>query len=180
MYRSIDDEKLKLTPQKINQDLKRKVMQLEFGPVMAYAMFLTMGVVIILSLFLGFGYRLPPLVKIIVSLLLLIGEVVVIAYLYKRYAARYFAWVKAGKYHVVKATLSSMALHGSRGTYWFLSAPRIPFDNALYFGSFEPYYADPTELTRTAEGDEYWLVIFDEEPNRPRTIYRVDTYSWRG
>ena len=31
-----------------------------------------------------------------------------------------------------------------------------------------------------AEGDEYYLVIFDEEPNRPRVIYRVDTYDWRG
>ena len=30
------------------------------------------------------------------------------------------------------------------------------------------------------EGDEYWLVVFDEEPTRPRMIYRVDTYDWRG
>ena len=180
MYRSADNEKLKLTPQKVNQDMKKKIAQTTVNPVLAYSMLIVAGGAIFLSLFLGLGYKLPGAVKAIGTLLILAAVVAVVVYLFKRSASKYLAWVKAGKYHVEKATLSSMALHGSQGIYWFLKTPRVPFDNALYFGSFEPYYAEPTELTRITEGDEYWLVVFDEEPTRPRMIYRVDTYDWRG
>lgn len=180
MYHYGDNEKLKLTPQKINTDLKRRVGQDHVNPTLACMMLVTLGVVIMLSLFWGFGHKLPAAVQIGVTALVFLATAVFFARWFKRSASRYRAWVKDGKYHVVKGTLSSMSLHGSQGPYWFLRTPRVPFDNALYFGSFEPYYAEPTELTRITEGDEYYLVIFDEEPNRPRVIYRVDTYDWRG
>ncbi len=180
MYRSTDNEKLKLTPQKINLDMKRKIAQTTVNPVLAYSMLIVAGAAILLSLFLGLGYKLPSAVKIIGTMLILAAVAVIVVYMFKRSASKYLAWVKAGKYHIVKATLSSMALHGSQGVYWFLRTPRVPFDNALYFGSLEPYYAEPGELTRITEGDEYWLVVFDEEPTCPRMIYRVDTYDWRG
>ena len=35
MYRSTDNEKLKLTPQKVNQDMKRKIAQTTVNPVLA-------------------------------------------------------------------------------------------------------------------------------------------------
>ena len=180
MYRSEDNEKLKLTPQRIHSDMKRKVGQTGVNLVMAYSTLIVGGATILLSLFLGLGYRLPSAVQVIGVLLIGTAVVAVIIRLYKRLASRYVSWIKTGKYHVVKATLSSMALHGSQGPYWFLRSHRVPFDNALYFGSFEPYYAEPNELTRISEGDEYLLVVFDEEPNRPRMIYRADTYDWRG
>ena len=109
-----------------------------------------------------------------------IGAVICIGYIYKRSMGKYNGWAKEGKYHVVKATLGRTILQGYQGLYWFLKKPRVPFDNAFYFGDYEPYYAEEDELTRVTEGDEYYLVIFDEEPNRPRVIYRVDTYDWRG
>ena len=180
MYRNVDNEKLKLTPQKIHTDISLKVKQTVTRPVMGYSMLIVAGAVIPLSLFWGFGYKLPAAVQLTVTALAVAAIVAIIVRLYKRSAARYVAWAKAGKYHIEKATLSSMALHGSQGPYWFLRSPRVPFDNALYFGSYEPYYAEPGELTRINEGDEYFLVVFDEEPNRPRVIYRVDTYDWRG
>ena len=36
------------------------------------------------------------------------------------------------------------------------------------------------EISELCANNGVKLVIFDEEPNRPRVIYRVDTYSWRG
>ena len=180
MHHYGDNEKFKLTPQKVNSDLKRHIGRDALVPTVVFSMLVVAGAAIVLAVFLSLTKQLFPALRVGISALIAIGAVICIGYIYKRSMGKYNGWAKEGKYHVVKATLGRTILQGYQGLYWFLKKPRVPFDNAFYFGDYEPYYAEEDELTRVTEGDEYYLVIFDEEPNRPRVIYRVDTYDWRG
>ena len=173
-----ENEKIKLNHNRVKEDLKKRVWRGSFMRAVSYCMMTFVLTVLVLSVFLALSETWHPVIRIVGGILISAAGIALIVYLYIRIFGKYNNWAGTGRFHVVKGALSRAVLHGYQGVFWFVKKPFVPFDNAFYFGNYGAYYAEEDELARFDEGDEYYLVIFDDEPNRPAMIYRTDTYDW--
>ena len=178
----MDNEKIKLTPPKLAFDLRRKIAIETYG-----ALFIrVMGLIVIADTLTGVIYEFTksiPALRGFLIAVLWIATVVAIVILGHRQIGRYRSWVKEGKFHVSPAPLPLHILspYEYSGMLWPLKAPYFAYYGVFRFGDspLEPYYAEMDEMTRATDGDEYYVVVFDEEPSRPRVIYRADSCDYR-
>lgn len=85
---------------------------------------------------------------------------------------------RSGEVHVQTCVLETISRDEFQGMR-YRRGHRVPeYRDVFYFAGMEKYFVGTDMLERSAEGDEFLVVVYDKQPTKPMLIYRADAYRW--
>ncbi|MBQ9150771.1 MAG: hypothetical protein IJX72_00865 [Clostridia bacterium] len=89
--------------------------------------------------------------------------------------------MKASDFHVVKRRLATIARDEYITTHYHGGGrSHTVRRDVFYFEGMDRYIPNQTELALAEEGDEYFIVTYEENSKHAVRIYRADAYIWNG